>query len=178
MDHSLKLRVIDSAQVQQSTCALRQSPWEIVEASPIERWIKILPLLPGEPINHYKLRVMNISIPWTRNEIFQKAYLSIDVTLRKKYSLGTTTKLLVCTLETINDKALRDLFISYGAQYLNLFLESLYPLIKDSLMGTIRFYIQCMGRAFYRVNRNSWSIVTDKTKPCNMSICTKNRILY
>lgn len=96
---------------------------------------------------------------------FKKAYLSTDVALRKKYELGKTTKLLVCTLETFDDKILRDLFISYGKEYLNLFLESLYPIIKNSLNGRVEFYIQCMGRAFYKVNRNSWSIVTDKTKP-------------
>lgn len=145
MDHSLKLRV--------------------VEASPIERWTQILPLLPGESENEYKLRVMNISLPWTQDEEFRDAYLSTDVVLRKKYVLGTTTKLLVCTLETLDDKALRDLFISYGAKYLNLFLESMYQLIGGNPIRRIKFYIQCMGRAFYNLDKNSWPIVTERSKP-------------
>lgn len=140
----VKLRLIGSLSVQRSTDKPRRSP--------IEELLNSFPVLPDESENEYKLRLMNISIPWTQNEKFREAYLMDESDLQSKYSLGKTSKLIVCVLLIKDDDITTNLLESYGTEYLKMFLKSLYEISYDNFSGVTEYYAIQIARALYRRN--------------------------
>lgn len=127
----------------------------VIEAYP-ERWLKILPALPNESELEYKLRVMNISVPWTNYRTFRKFYLD----QRDPFQGLIIPRLMKPILKFMVQEDSVKFLLTYGKQYVLEFYNSFVENFSKSIFGRgewrvlYKKYIPLLARALYRYDRN------------------------